>query len=153
MKHETIKRLQQDISELYENMAPSQVTDIYWIYAIRKQGKYPEATERSGKWLVFVHVSEVDKLWSKIKEAVELGKLGDSAKVSTMKPSPNSSRPDMKVICVYTYDHQDEEDVRKIRDELRSLRVTQKIPYKSDSDTLARKYAHKGNRGLSKYYE
>ena len=49
-------------------------TDVYWIYAVRKRGKYPKATPRSGKWLIFVDPENVDKVWAKIKKAVEEGK-------------------------------------------------------------------------------
>lgn len=41
----------------------------------------------------------------------------------------------------------------KIRETLRQAGVTKKIPYKTDSDTLAGKYAKNGNKKISKYYE
>jgi hypothetical protein len=40
---------------------------------------------------------------------------------------------------VYTYDWQDEKDVRRVRQELRELGITQRIPYKSDEETRAGK--------------
>jgi hypothetical protein len=132
---------------------PSQMTDEYWLYATRKRGQYPKATTKSGKWLVFVPVSQVDEVWVKIKDATEEGRLGDSAKVATAKPNPNSSDPSKKVICVYTYDWTDEEDVRRIRDELRALGIVSKIPYKTDGDTSAGRYAKRGHKRISKYYE
>jgi hypothetical protein len=84
---------------------------------------------------------------------VEEGRLGGSAKVSTAKPNPLSKDPRKRVICVYTYDWTDEEDVRRIREELRKLGVVNKIPYKSDGDTLSGKYRITGHRRISKYYE
>jgi hypothetical protein len=132
---------------------PSQITDEYWLYAERKKGQYPKATAKSGKWLVFVPVSQVDGVWAKIREATEDGRLGDSAKVATAKPNPNASDPSKKVICAYTYDWTDEEDVRRIRDELRDLGITSKIPYKTDRDTSAGRYAKRSYRRISKYYE
>jgi hypothetical protein len=92
-------------------------------------------------------------VWAKIKHATEDGRLGDSAKVATARPNPHVSDPSNKVICVHTYDWTDEEDVRRIRDELRALGIVAKIPYKTDRDTSAGRYAKRGQRRISKYYE
>ena len=89
-------------TSLSSEPAPSRITDEYWLYAERKRGQYPKATTKSGKWLVFVPVSQVDEVWAKIREATEDERLGDSAKVATAKPNPNASDPSKKVICVYT---------------------------------------------------
>lgn len=64
------------------------MTEVYWIYAIRKKGDYPKRTTRSGKWLIFINKKDVDEVWAKIKKATEEGKLGDSSKVATAKPNP-----------------------------------------------------------------
>ena len=132
---------------------PSQVKHEYWLYAKRKRGDYPEATTNSGKWLIFAPISQIDDLWTKIKLATEDGRLGDSAKVATAKPNPIATNPRMKVICVYTYDWRDEADVRRIRQELRALGITSRIPYKADSDTDAGRYSNRGHGRISKYYE
>jgi hypothetical protein len=129
------------------------VIDVPWIYAIRKKGEYPKPTPRSGKWLIFVKPENVDEVWAKIKKAVEEGKLGDVAKVRTAMPSPLAEDSDTKVICVYTYDWTDEKDVKRIREELRKLGITNKIPYKTDENTLSGKYRITGHRKISKYYE
>lgn len=132
---------------------PSQENNEYWLYAVRKQGKYPEPTARNGKWLVFVPVKSVDGVWEKIKKATEEGKLGDSAKVATARPNPNAGDSSRKVLCVYTYDWTDKEDVMRIRTELRALGITWKIPYKSDEDTDKGRYRVAGHTRISKYYE
>lgn len=136
----------------YSNAKPSEVTDVYWIYAERRKGKYPKPTPRSGKWLIFVDPEDVDEVWAKIKRAVEEGRLGDSAKVSTGKPNPHATSR-QRVICVYTYDWTDEKDVKRIREELRKLGITSKIPYKADQDTIEGKYRKMGHSKISKYYE
>lgn len=79
---------QREISLPYSEAKPSEVTDVYWIYAKRERGKYSKSTRRSGKWLVFVDTKDVDEVWAKIRKATEEGKLGDSAKVATAKPTP-----------------------------------------------------------------
>jgi hypothetical protein len=92
-------------------------------------------------------------VWAKIKHATADGRLGDSAKAATAKPNPNASNPALKVICVYTYDWTDTADVGRIRQELRELGIVSKIPYKADHDTLVGRYAKRGHKRISKYYE
>jgi hypothetical protein len=131
---------------------PSQVTNEYWLFAERKQGTYPAHSQNGGKWLIFVQVERIDKIWSKIKLATEAGKLGEMSKVATAKANPNATNSNIKVICVYTHDWMDEEDVMRIRQELRQLGITRKIPYKADEDTESGKYANQGTKRISKYY-
>src|SRR5262245_5720437 len=132
---------------------PSQVTDVDWLSATRKVGDYPAHTERGGKWLIFVPVFEIDEVWAQVKHATEQGLLGSSAKVSTAMPNPNATSADRKVICVYTYDWKDEQDARRVRQALRELEITWKLAYKADEDTYAGRYANRGDKRISKYYE
>ncbi len=132
---------------------PSKVTDKYWLYAKQQSGIYPKATENSGKWLVFVPLAQIDTVWAQIKSATELGHLGSSSKVSTAKQNPNATNSSNKVICVHTYDWTDKDDVMKIRQKLRQLGISSKIPYKSDNDTYTGKYVNRGKKRISKYYE
>lgn len=204
-----IKKRRLERIEKYSDSKPSQVLDAFWIFAVRKKGKYPnksqlkafnerrtkvfedhpkviesedeEFTHRggtylldaqrnsihmddvddelsnqmpgSGKWLIFIDRTQIDNIWVRIKKATEEGKLGDSAKVSTAKTNPNSTDPSKNVICVYTYDWTDKEDVMRVREELRQIGITWKIPYKSDLDTIRGKYRVKGDRRISKYFE
>lgn len=132
---------------------PSQVKHEYWLYAERKKGDYSETTRKSGKWLIFAPISQIDEVWMKIKLATEDGRLGDLAKVATAKPNPIATNPGVKVICVYTYDWTDEADVKRVRQELRALGITSKIPYKTDEDTSAGRYSSQSHKRISKYYE
>jgi hypothetical protein len=151
--HESLKRLQREVSLPFSDAKPSEVTDVYWIHAEREKGRYPKATQRSGKWLVFVDVKNIDEVWTQVKKATEEGRLGDSAKVATARPNPSATNSDTKVICVYTYDWTDEKDIKRVREELRKLGITSKIPYKADEDTLSGKYRVTGDTRISKYYE
>ena len=135
------------------NARPSEVTVAYWLYAERRVGDYPISTPRSGKWLLFIPVEQVDGVWNAIKRAVEEGRLGDSAKVATARPNPNASNPNVKVICVYTYDADDDADVTRVREELRQLGFTQRIPYKTDDATRQGQYQVWGHTRVSKRYE
>lgn len=133
---------------------PSEEVKEPWIYADRRnKAEYPEYTERSGKWLIFLKRKEADEMWAKIKTAVEEGKLGSAAKISTNHPASVRFNPNEQVVCVYTYDWTDEKDVMRIRQHLRELGVTWKISYKSDEDTENLKYRATGHKNISKYRE
>jgi superfamily II DNA or RNA helicase len=137
-----------------DDRRPSEVADDYWIYAERRdQDSYPEHSDRGGKWMLFIKNAEIDAWWLKIRTATELGLLGGSAKVATMKPNPNSASPDTRVICVYTYDIDDVADCTRVREALRDVGATWKIPYKTDADTYAGKYSRQGQARISKRYE
>ena len=136
-----------------DNRKPSTIADSFWLYAFRKEATYPKASDNSGKWLIFMPLDQLDELWEKIKRSTEEGQLGSSSKVATAKQNPNATDSSTKVICVYTYDWTDRQDVMRIRGVLRKLGVTSKIPYKADEDTYAGKYAKRGNQRISKYYE
>ena len=110
---------------------------------------------KAGKWLIFMDREHIDDVWAKIKTATEQGRLGMAAKVSTAKSKSADIgyKKGIHVICVYTSDWTDEKDVKRVREELRKLGITNKIPYKADEDTIKGKYAAKGHKSISKYYE
>ncbi|MEW6684459.1 MAG: putative phosphothreonine lyase domain-containing protein [Nitrospirota bacterium] len=151
--HEAQKHRQRDLAKPYADQPPSTVTEVHWLYAERATGHYPAATPRSGKWLIFVPVREIDRVWAVIKAATEAGRLGDRSKVATAKPRVTAKDPNARVICVYTYDAADEGDVQRVREVLRELGVTWRIPYKTDQDTLDGKYRVNGDTRIGKYYE
>jgi hypothetical protein len=93
---------------------------------------------KSGKWCIF-HRPE---LWNEISLAVENGALGTDSKISK----------DGGVICVYVYDGDDYDEVMRVRQRLRDIGVTWKIPYVDDAET--RSAASQGDRRRrSRYYE
>ncbi len=135
------------------DLRPSTVADGYWIYAERQDADaYPAHGARGGKWMLFIKTSEIDEWWVKIKAATEAGLLGGGSKVATAKENPNAASRDTRVICVYTYDVADEADCTRVRQALRELGVTWRIPYKSDVDTIAGRYSKEGVR-VSRRYE
>lgn len=152
------------------NQTPSEITEgeIHWVWALMSEKEFikhemdrwetrsieEHMKERSrvGKWLVFVQPDDVDKIWEKIKKATEDGLLGGTSKVSTAARSKSYSGSKQHVICIYTDDWTDENDVMRVREELRKLGITKKIPYKSDEDTLSGKYAKNGYKNISKYF-
>jgi len=125
----------------------------YWVYAQRKDGKYPEHTSRGGKWLIFVGSHNLNRMWAKVQIAVEKGRLGSMAKAPAAKLDSHSRNSNAKVICVYTYDWKDRQDVERVREELRKIGITRKISYKTDEDTERGIYHANGSEKVSKYFE
>ncbi|MFC1704723.1 putative phosphothreonine lyase domain-containing protein [Nanoarchaeota archaeon] len=134
---------------------PSKVKNEYWVYAFYK-GVYPRPTRNGGKWLIFVYNEDVDRVWERIVSATQRGALGDDSKCATAKPNPEATNPKVKVICIYTYDSTDREDVGriawKIYDILKSLSIEfTYLNYKENRATRQGKYKGKGHKKISKY--
>ncbi|MDQ3997645.1 MAG: DUF1917 domain-containing protein [Gemmatimonadota bacterium] len=131
---------------------PSRFTGDHYLHATG-----PEPGEgivrRPGKWLIFVSRSRIDALWDQVRRAVKAGRLGHAAKVSTALPNPLSPDPKKHIICVYTADEDNAVDVRRVREGLRQLGVTWKIPYKSDAATRDGQFEVTAGGPAAKYYE
>ncbi len=128
---------------------PSKLKTRAWMDAHNSHLNYPDATEKNGKWLVFVKFEELDSWFQKVKAALDAGSLGKSMKSSTGL----SNRGVMAVIIVYTYNYDDVEDVKRVRKVLREIGITWKIPYKTDEDTLMGRYSKNGDTRISLYFE
>lgn len=74
-------------------------------------------------------------MWFTVAKAVAAGKLGNAAKVSPKKPD-NSH-----VICIYTKDFTDENDVRRVEKGLRDAGIHVGMQYKPDIYTSLNIYA------------
>lgn len=83
-----------------------------------------------GKWLVYVSADQIDDVWQTIASATLKGELGVDAKVATARQA--SSAGGEYVICVYTENYLNMEDVQRVRDKLRELGFTQRLYYKPD---------------------
>jgi hypothetical protein len=94
------------------------------------------SVDAAGKWCIFVSAARVDEQWSKIRDAIESDQLM-CAKVST---ALRSMSRDGHVICVYTHDWADENDLMRARDVLRSLGFVEELGYKRDIDTRSGQY-------------
>lgn len=131
-----------------------EISDEYWVYAqIAKHQQHIQKFKQTkiGKWLVFSDNRDHDENWRKIKQATEDGFLGVSAKAATAKPNPNANSMNEKVICVYTYNWLDVNDVYRVEKNLRAIGIEQTLYYKTDSDTIAGLYKSKGAKNISKY--
>lgn len=116
---------------------PSTTTRMDWLWATRARG---DEGDRSGKWMIFAPVADVDHAWLMIATAVRKGGslygLADQAKVATKR---NSGRTHL--VCIYTSDFNDVPTIAKCLYELRRLGFKQRLFYKTDQQTLAGVYA------------
>lgn len=125
----------------------------YWSGAYKDDSPYPPDIGNGGKWMYFIDKKYSGSVWEKLKTALDAGVLGDRIKISTRHPNPHASASSIDVILVYTYNWQDVSDVKRIREEMRRLGITAKIPYKTNADTLTGKYTVNGDKNFSKYRE
>lgn len=91
----------------------------------------------AGKWLLYPPKETVDHTWKVIAPSTLRGELGVDAKVSTASEIPADGK---HVICVYTRNYLDLEDVKRVRDKLRELGFTQRLYYKPDMYTYLKIY-------------
>jgi len=136
----------EEIFEKIMSFKPTQVFEIPWLAIGTKENPIPQSEWNGGKWLIFVKNDKIDEIWSMIARASWEGKLGYGCKSSTA-----FSGRDNKVICVYNDDVENESEIFRIREELRKMGITNKIPYKTNEATRQGKYAEKGQK-VSKYF-
>lgn len=122
--------------------------------------------------MIFRSTEQIDDVWEQIKTAVEDGMLGFEAKVSTCYEKrgklhicffllPRSRIAKIfyamftanaaHVICIYTYDHTNEIDVLRVREELRTMGFTEELGYKTNAATNAGIYQSTGHKKVCKY--
>ncbi|GFR29177.1 uncharacterized protein TNCT_528901 [Trichonephila clavata] len=115
-----------------------------------------------GKWLLFNDKEQEDEArgmtqhdyaWQVIKRLVEKDELY-AAKCSTACDGQYATRPgsNFGVICCYTLDYTNEQDVKRVADAIRQVYCYPKdMFYKTDNDTRARKYKCLGEKFVSIY--
>lgn len=120
-----------DRLEVNTDVPPTQAHGPWIFAACATAWWYPEDTERSGKWLIFLSNETIDRYWLLIHLSLAMWQLGRVAKVTTGLKKPGKDH----VICVYTYDYADRADVMRIRQTLYDLGIHRPIVYKSNEQT------------------
>jgi hypothetical protein len=85
------------------------------------------------KWMLFPKLEEVNRVWKKVVASVMDARLGPTAKVAT-----DDGRPGERLICIYTKDFRDENDVLRVLQEIKTMDLLpsgRSIYYKSDAFT------------------
>jgi hypothetical protein len=90
-----------------------------------------------GKWMIFAGTAAVDALWALVARAVVGGLLGPIAKVAPRCTTGAYSR---HLICVYVDDFDDQGDLQRVHDGLRSLGIRAPLMFKPDAYTLVGVY-------------
>ncbi|GFU77841.1 uncharacterized protein TNCV_1138491 [Trichonephila clavipes] len=115
-----------------------------------------------GKWLLFHDgkledeekgMTQHDIAWQFMKELVEKGEMY-AASCSTGWEGDYLKRfgNETGVICCYTKDYTDKQDVKRVADAIRRVYSYPKdLYYKTDKDTLAQVYRHLGDQCVSIY--
>ena len=91
---------------------------------------------KGGKWMLFPSVDQVDNIWAQVARATLGGTLGCAAKVAT-----NNGTEDARLVCIYTEDFSDTQDVMSVLTRMAELQLTrtyqkgQSIYYKCDAYT------------------
>jgi hypothetical protein len=90
----------------------------------------------SSKWMLFPKLDDLPRVWRLVAEATAEGKLGPTSKAGTW--SPENATKGCTLICVYTKDFSDLNDVKRVMRALIELGITtreSKIYYKCDAYT------------------
>jgi hypothetical protein len=120
--------------------------DGVWSWALAKGCK---GTPRTGKWMLWPKGEEAIEVWRVICELTCSHELGIQAKMSCVE---NRELSGERLICVYTYDSDDMEDLQRVVDKLRSsIDPKHRLIYKEDSMTRADFYQD-ADRRVSKWY-
>jgi Basophilic leukemia-expressed protein Bles03 len=125
---------------------------VHWVHAASPNQADDLDPLVVGKWLIYVSCAHVGYCWPRVREATEDGTLGISAKVSTdwgkahdLVGMIGAGRAGWRdhVICVYTVDWRNREDVARVGSRLAEIDAvrTQTIHYKPDAFTYAGRYA------------
>ncbi|KAL2815502.1 hypothetical protein BJX63DRAFT_160368 [Aspergillus granulosus] len=87
----------------------------------------------TGKWLLFMTPDRVDLFWRAVVEGTLRGELGHAAKVAT---DADDGQGRARLICIYTKDYRDREDIKRVLMRLMELGLVRKgdmpIYYKCD---------------------
>ncbi|KAI1759253.1 DUF1917-domain-containing protein [Hypoxylon sp. FL1150] len=77
---------------------------------------------KCGKWMLFCTVLQVNEIWEIVAKATANNELGIAAKVA---PRLTTDKRTDRLICVYTADFSDTNDVRRVAQRLKQLRLIQ----------------------------
>ncbi|KAI1458545.1 DUF1917-domain-containing protein [Annulohypoxylon moriforme] len=77
---------------------------------------------KCGKWMLFCNTFEVNEVWQTIAKATANNELGIGAKVA---PRRTTDKRTERLICVYTADFSDTQDVKRVAEKLKKLGLVQ----------------------------
>ncbi|KIV81939.1 hypothetical protein PV11_04086 [Exophiala sideris] len=149
----------QEIEEQNPGKQPGSITRILRPDRVRLESSIRELARQKnvtcGKWMLFPEASDVDWVWAIVAKGVWEGKLGISAKVATATDAgPTTDEGDerargreQRLICVYTYDFSDKDDVKRVLLGLKQLGLLDNDSFGDGSRS------NNGNAGKVIYYK
>ncbi|KAJ4303597.1 hypothetical protein N0V90_002496 [Kalmusia sp. IMI 367209] len=78
-----------------------------------------ETNVLSGKWMLFPPLEDLNRVWRLVVDGVINDRLGPTAKVA-----PDEGKSDDRLICIYTKDFRDKDDITRVLREIASMGVT-----------------------------
>lgn len=70
--------------------------------------------------MLFVEPTSVNEVWASVAKATVRNELGIAAKVA---PRQERGSPRERVVCIYTYDFRDKDDIARVLHRLRQLEL------------------------------
>lgn len=114
------------------NDLPSLDKSSAWKYAAKPGVKKFYSNNKTGKWCINIPKESIDEAWKKVSLACAEGKLlvAKTSTALTANKFPNF------LICVYTNNWEDMDDIRQTREVLYEIGFTQPLKYKRDIETI-----------------
>lgn len=79
----------------------------------------------TGKWMLFPEARDVNSVWKVVADNTASGELGICAKVATGSGDIDEKAKQERLVCVYTKDFSDGEDVRRV---VRQMEILDLVP-------------------------
>lgn len=79
----------------------------------------------TGKWMLFPEARDVNSVWKVVADNTASGELGICAKVATGSGDMDGKTKQQRLVCVYTKDFSDGEDVRRV---VRQMEILDLVP-------------------------
>jgi hypothetical protein len=96
------------------------------------------STSRTGKWCVNGDAERIDQLWVQVRQAIQDKTLVAGCASTAAQAAGHGGS---YVVCAFTLDWLDFEDLRATRELLRSWGVSEEIGYKRDIETIRNVYS------------
>ena len=76
---------------------------------------------KTGKWLLFVGLDDVDYAWGRVAKGTAEDDLGVSARVAAKEADGEDESKGGRLICIYTKDFENKEDAKRVLKKMKEL--------------------------------
>ncbi|KAL5398020.1 hypothetical protein PMIN04_003173 [Paraphaeosphaeria minitans] len=117
---QTRKGIESDAQKKGKGLVSRRLNEESRLLQQRITGLATETNVVFGKWMLFPSVEDLTRIWRLVIDGVISNRLGPSAKVA-----PDAGKPGERLICIYTKDFKDKDDVLRVLRELVSIGVSE----------------------------